>query len=273
MFISAIVTVRNESRNIRDLLDSLVVQEQPFEVVVVDSYSDDDTRKIVASYSKEHPFVRLFKKGGTRGEGRNFGVEQAKGEAVAFIDGDCIAAPDWIHEMREGLKDADVVAGTTINMGFHPFADLGRVELFHKGVDLTYPSCNLTYRKDLFQDIGGFDTVFITAEDIDLNYRAVEGGAKLVYRELAFVRHKAREDFFGFSKQAFWNGYGRKQLTLKHGSLWGNYKPQVLFGHKATFWYLLRLGLAMLGYVVAKFKEEERHELDAKLAKKYFKKG
>jgi glycosyltransferase involved in cell wall biosynthesis len=273
MLISAIVTVRNESRNIRDLLDSLVVQEQPFEVVVVDSYSDDDTRKIVKEYSKDHPFVRLFKKGGTRGQGRNFGVEQARGEAVAFIDGDCVAAPDWIHEMREGLKDADVVAGTTINMGFHPFADLGRVELFYKGVDLTFPSCNLTYRKDLFQDLGGFDTVFITAEDIDLNYRAVEGGAVLVYRESAFVKHKAREDFFGFSKQAFWNGYGRKQLTLKHGSLWGNYKPHILLGHRATFWYMLRIGLALLGYFVAKFKEARRDELDAKLTKKYFKKG
>jgi len=268
MFISAIVTVRNESKNIRDLLDSLVVQEQPFEIVVVDSFSDDDTRTIVARYAKKHPFIRLFKKGGTRGEGRNFGVEQAKGEFVAFIDGDCIAAPDWVHEMREALKDADIAAGTTINIGFHPFADLGRVELFYKGVDLTYPSCNLAYRTKLFKEIGGFDTVFITAEDIDLNYRAVESGARLVYREGAFVKHKAREDFFGFSKQAFWNGYGRKQLTLKHGSLWGNYKPQVLLGHAATFWYMLRLVLALLGYVVAKFKEEERHELDARPKKK-----
>lgn len=268
MLISAIVTVRNESRNMRDLLDSLVVQEQPFEVVIVDSYSDDDTRAIVRSYSKKHPFVRLFKKGGTRGQGRNFGVEQARGEAVAFIDGDCIAAPDWIHEMRLGLKEADVVAGTTINVGFHPFADLGRVELFYKGVDLTYPSCNLAYKTQLFRRIGGFDTVFITAEDIDLNYRAVEAGAKLIYQIGAFIQHKAREDFFGFSKQAFWNGYGRKQLTLKHGPLWGNYKPQVLLEHKATFWYMLRLVLAMLGYVVAKFKEERRVELIAEKKKK-----
>ena len=273
MLISAVVTVRNESKNIRDLLDSLVVQEQPFEVVIVDSYSDDDTRRIIKGYSKKYPFVHLHMKGGTRGQGRNFGVEMAKGEAVAFIDGDCIAAPDWLHELREGLKDADVVAGTTINVGFHPFADLGRVELFYRGVDLTYPSCNLAYNRELFLDLGGFDTVFITAEDIDLNYRAGEAGAKLAYRESAFIKHKAREDFFGFSKQAFWNGYGRKQLTLKHGSLWGNYKPQVLMGHRATFWYMLRLVLAMLGYTVAKFKEEERHELDAKLSKKFFKKG
>jgi len=50
MLISAVVTVRNESKNIRDLLDSLVVQEQPFEVVIVDSYSDDDTRRIIKGY-------------------------------------------------------------------------------------------------------------------------------------------------------------------------------------------------------------------------------
>lgn len=258
MLISAIVTVRNEGKNIAPLLDSLVVQEQPLEIIVVDSFSEDDTREIVQRYIKKYTFIKLFKKSSTRGEGRNFGVLQAKGEALAFIDGDCVAEPDWIKEMRQSLMDADVVAGFTRNIGYGPYVDLGRVELYHKGVDLTYPSCNLCYRKRLFDEIGGFDDIFVTAEDIDLNFRAVNADARLDYNERAVVQAKAREDFFGFARQAFWNGYGRKQLTLKHGKLWGNYKPTAFLGHSFSLWYFIRLGLALTGYLVAKMKEQKR---------------
>jgi len=260
MFISAVVTVRNEGKNIRALLESLVHQEQPFEVVIVDSFSEDDTRDIVREFSKKYPFVRLYKKGGTRGVGRNYGVKKAKGEYVAFVDGDCIADPNWIAEMRKGARHSDVVAGKTLNIGYGPYVDLGRVELYHKGFDLTYPSCNLCYRTSLFKKVGGFDEVFITAEDIDLNFRAVNTGASVHYSEKALVEAKARDTFFGFAKQAFWNGYGRKQLTLKHGRLWGKYKPTAFLSHSFSMWYFIRLGLALLGYMVAKFIEPNRQD-------------
>lgn len=261
MFISAVCTVRNEGRNIRALLESLVDQEQPFEVVIVDAYSDDNTRETVREFERRYDFVHLYKKGGTRGIGRNHGVDMAKGDAVAFIDGDCVADPNWVAEMRKWLKDSDVVAGRTINIGHGPYVELGRVELYHRGYDLTYPSCNLCYKRDLFNKIGGFDVVFITAEDIDLNYRAVNAGASIHYNEDAVVKAKARPDFFGFAKQAFWNGYGRKQLTLKHGRLWGKYKPTAFLGHQFSMWYFIRLGLALLGYIVAKVKEPNRQHL------------
>ena len=260
MFISAVVTVRNEGKNIRALLESLVNQEQPFEVVIVDSYSEDDTRDIVREFSRRYPFVKLHKKGGTRGVGRNYGVKMAKGDFVAFVDGDCIADPDWIAEMRKDARHSDVVAGRTLNIGYGPYVDLGRVELYHKGYDLTYPSCNLCYKKALFKKIGGFDEVFITAEDIDLNFRAVNAGATIQYNEKAVVEAKARDTFFGFAKQAFWNGYGRKQLTLKHGRLWGKYKPTAFLGHSPSMWYIIRLGLALLGYMVAKLIEPNRQD-------------
>ena len=71
---------------------------------------------------------------------------------------------------------------------------------------------------------------------------------------------KARDTFFGFAKQAFWNGYGRKQLTLKHGRLWGKYKPTAFLGHSPSMWYIIRLGLALLGYMVAKLIEPNRQD-------------
>ncbi len=147
LLVSVVTTVRNEARNIAALLDSLAVQEPPIEVIVVDSHSEDATRDIVRTYEKRYDFVHLYVSGGTRGAGRNFGIRKARGEAVAFIDGDAIANPFWIRELREGLRRHDIVAGRTIQIGYRPFEELERVELIVQGTDVTYPSSNLAYRK------------------------------------------------------------------------------------------------------------------------------
>lgn len=249
MLISIVTTVRNEARNIAALLDSLVIQEPPIEVIVVDAGSEDGTLDIVRGCERKYDFVRLYLRGGTRGEGRNFGVRVARGEAVAFIDGDAIASPFWIHELREGLRTAEIVAGRTIQIGYRPFEDLERVELIVRGSDVTHPSTNLAYRARVLAEVGGFDAWFVTAEDIDLNLRAVSAGHRIAYRPGAIVYHRTRGSVYDFLKQALWNGAGRKQLTLKHGALWRNYRPLAMVRQRTTFWSLLRLSAAMLGYV------------------------
>lgn len=249
MLLSVVVTVRNEEENIDGLLDSLVTQEGPEEIVVVDAGSEDRTVPIVEGYTRQYPFVRLAHHGGTRGEGRNHGVSLAKGEAVAFIDGDCIANPFWLRFLRESLRDAPIAAGRTIAIGYKPFEELERVELIVRGYDVTHPSSNLAYRTDVLRKVGGFDPWFVTAEDIDLNLRAVSGGHRIAYEPRAIVYHRTRDSVFDFLRQAFWNGAGRKQLTLKHGSLWSRYRPVEMFRREATFWSLVRLAAAMLGYV------------------------
>ena len=246
--ISVVVTVRNEERNLPPLLDSLVIQEPPLEVVIVDAASEDRTRDIARSYGERFPFVHLHSRGGTRGAGRNYGVSKSEGAHVAFTDGDCIASPFWLRNLRAGVANVEVVAGKTVQIGYRPFEDLERVELFHHGYDITHPSCNLAYARERFLALGGFDEWFVTAEDIDLNLRAVDAGAAIGYREDAIVYHRTRGSWFEFTKQAFWNGAGRKQLTLKHGRLWSSYRPRELFRRQATPTSGLRLGAALLGY-------------------------
>jgi glycosyltransferase involved in cell wall biosynthesis len=256
VLISVVSTVRNEERNLPALLDSLLVQQGPFEVVVVEAYSDDRTWQIAQEFAGRHPdVVRAFRMGGSRGKGRNYGVEQARGEFVAFIDGDCMAGPQWLENLRKEAASERVVAGRTVLMGYRPFAELHRVELRHEGYDVSYPSCNLLYPTPLFKRLKGFDPRFATAEDIDLNFRAVGAGAGIHFAPGALVYARARDTFFGFFKQAFWNGYGRKQLTLKHGELWGNYSMRTLIVRYISFWYLVRLALGFLGYLMAKVHE------------------
>ncbi|MCJ2531001.1 MAG: glycosyltransferase [Candidatus Thermoplasmatota archaeon] len=249
MLVSVLVTARNEEHNIADLLDSLVTQEAPVEIIVVDSSSEDRTRDIVGEYASRYGFIRLASHGGTRGESRNYGIRMAGGEAVAFIDADCIANPFWLKYIRQGLEQSTVVAGRTIQIGYRPFEELERVELIYRGFDITHPSANLAYRMEALQQVGGFDAWFITAEDIDMNLRAVKEGHSILYDPRAIVYHRTRASVYDFFRQAFWNGAGRKQLTLKHGSLWSRYSPLEMARQRMTFWALSRLVLALLGYV------------------------
>jgi glycosyltransferase involved in cell wall biosynthesis len=261
MMISVVINLLNEKRHIRDLLDSLVTQEPPFEIVVVDAGSWDGTVEIIKEYMKAHPEIVLFHKPGSRGESTNFGIMKAKGDAVATIGGDCIANPFWLKELRKSLKQNDIVAGKTINIGYHAFEDLERVELFHNGVDISYPSASMVWKKKVLDDVVGFDPWFVTAEDIDLNYRAVSKGYKFAHNPDAIVHHRTKGSFRGFLKQAFWNGWGRKQLTMKHGRLWSNYKPQRLIETSKSMWALVRLVFAVLGYLCCKFFEKSPYKV------------
>jgi len=255
MMISIVLNLLNEKRHIRDLLDSLVTQEKPFEIVIVDAGSWDGTVAIIKKYMETHTEIHLYHKSGTRGESTNFGIMKAKGDAIATIGGDCIANPFWLKELRKTLDDHDIAAGKTINIGYHAFQELDRVELFHRGMDVSYPSCNMAWKRKVLDDVVGFDPWFVTAEDIDMNYRAVSLGYGLGYNEDAIVYHRMKESFIRFFKQAFWNGWGRKQLTMKHGRLWSSYKPQRLIETSKSSWALARLLLAVLGYLVCKFYE------------------
>jgi glycosyltransferase involved in cell wall biosynthesis len=246
--ISVVITVRNEERCLAQLLESLFLQEPPFEIVLVDSESRDRTVEVAESYAAKHPELRLFSQDGSRGIGRNRGVREARGAWIAFTDGDCFADSHWLHEIRIGLSRAPVAAGRTVVVGKPTYGALERVELFQSGYDVTYPSCNLAYHRELFERLGGFDPRFITAEDIDLNLRAVRAGASIQFRRDAVIYHHKRTTFVRFLYQAFWNGYGRKQLTEKQGSLWGRYRMGRLLTGQRTPLALARLGAAFAGY-------------------------
>jgi len=248
--ISVVTTVRNEEAHLGRLLDSLAVQEGPFEIVLVDSESRDRTVAIAEEFARSHPgLLRIFRRPGSRGVGRNEGVREARGAFVAFIDGDCFADSQWLGTLRAALAPGAVIAGQTVAVGKPKYGQLERVELYQGGFDVTYPSCNLAYDRALFLKLHGFDPRFITAEDIDLNLRAVDAGASIRYLGTALVYHHMRDNFVRFLYQAFWNGYGRKQLTEKHGNLWGRYRVRrLLSGQKGPIAWA-RLTAAFAGYL------------------------
>ena len=256
MLISIIITIKNESDTIKKLLDSIIVQEKPFEIIIVDANSDDCTREIIEDYQKKYSEIKLYIKAGSRGTGRNYGVSKAQGEIIAFTDGGCNVDNNWLKSIRQKIVEGyDIVAGRTIDVG--SFREIKRVEIEINNTDITWPSCNLAYQKSLFEKISGYDERFITAEDIDLNFRAIEAGGTLAYEEKAIIYRQSAQNLRGLMKQSFWYGYGRKQLTLKHGKLWKNYSAQQMLQTQFNFQGLIRNLFGLLGYLICKINSNQ----------------
>jgi glycosyltransferase involved in cell wall biosynthesis len=256
MLISIIITVKNEAKNISHLLDSLLVQEKPFEIIVVDANSSDETPKIVKDYESRYVEIKFISYDQTRGESRNYGVKYATGDAFAFTDGSCIANPFWLKELRKKLlKGYDIVAGDTIRFGFSGFSKVGRVEVIHNGGDASFPTCNIAYKKNIFEKIGGFDSWFKEAEDVDINFRALDSGAKLAYNEKAIIYHVGSETLSSFIKKSFWYGFGRKELSIKHSLPLSRYDflSMLKVQKDESWWKLVRLFFAFFGYIFCIF--------------------
>ena len=247
--ISIIITVKNEEKHIGNLLESLVGQDCIFEIIIVDSESTDGTEGAIKSFMERFPSIVYIKEKTTRGGGRNTGVRHAKFDYVAFTDGDTVAGDQWAYHMLRALMEYDVVAGKTVQEGSKVYSKLRRVELWLDGKEVTAPSANLGYRKALFTELGGFDEAMITAEDIDLNLRAALRGSTWKMDDSCVIYNNTRETFQGFIKQAFWNGYGRRQLAVKHGRILRKLaSPSIFTGDYMNLFYVIRFIPAFAGY-------------------------
>ncbi len=101
MDISVVIATHNQRDRLRLVLSGLAVQtfsEGPFEVIVVDDGSTDGTGEFLRTY-KQLPIkaIPLHTNVG-RGRARNIGIAEARGDVVAFLDGDALPDPDWLAQ-------------------------------------------------------------------------------------------------------------------------------------------------------------------------------
>ena len=252
---SVVITVKNEGKNLPQLMDALRQEKGEFEIIIVDSNSNDETRSIMERMCRENTNIKYIRQNCSRGQGRNIGVSASQGRYIIFTDGDAIPDRDWVRRMTSALDAYDLVAGKTVSMEGRGSSNLPRVSLYFKGFEITLPSMNLGIKKSLFERLGGFDESFVTAEDIDLNLRAIQNGAKWTICEECIVRHRSRNDIGGVIKQAFWNGYGRKQLRNKNRQVWREVEKGKITTHIRSPILILRNMAGLSGYIYCTFRK------------------
>lgn len=178
---------------------------------------------------------------------RTKGAEIATGELVAFLDDDAIATPDWIETLVETYESTDAYAvGGRLDPrwladkpSFLPeefywligCTELGFADHLEE-VRNTYGS-NIAFNREVFLDVGGYDEE--TGRKGDSHVQAHEApacirmreqyGCGVVYNDDAIVYHKIfqyRTEFRWLVGRAFWQGYSKRVMNLRHPEDEGN---------------------------------------------------
>lgn len=244
MDISVLVTVKNDLQNVNKLIQSLKSQGGEFELVIVDANSTDGTFEYLESEEKNFVMV-LGKKDGNRSVGRNECIRLSKGNKLVFIDSDSEVPDSWIVSLKKYLGK-DIVAGEIYQKSELEWTNLGRVPMFYEGTDVTHPTNNLMISRYVIDKTGLFDERFNTAEDIDMNIRAIKNGFKIFYAKDVYIYHHPRTTYFSMMKQSFYDGAGRKLIKRKH-NITSRFNIENLREHPII--EISRLIFGLLGYV------------------------
>ena len=224
--ITLIIPVRNEEEKIERCLKAVFEQTiAPIEVLVIDGRSSDNTVPI----SKKFPVKVFYEDYHTRAGACQVGIENARGEFIAFTDADCIPERNWLENLNREFGDGIAGVGggirnigqrlweNSINLSMESFLGSansvqGRIFKNKKFVN-SISGCNSLYRRDDLFKIGGFNVKLLTAEDTDLSKKML-GLGKLVYTPNAIVMHNHKRGLKAFAKRMYQYGYGRSKSGL-----------------------------------------------------------
>ncbi len=217
MSLSVVVCTLNRCSLLSEAIDSLMSQKAapvPYEVLVIDNGSTDETRRVVENRAAccanlryvHEPCLGLS-------HARNRGVREARGDVIAFMDDDASASACWAAELWAAYdSDADVGAvGGRVKLrwptrrpewlpqsleGYYGALDLGDLRQH-----ITYPvypyGLNMSIKRALLVACGGFSTRLgrtgrnlISLDETELFYRLNQQGIKVVYQPGALVYHR-----------------------------------------------------------------------------------
>ena len=183
--VSVILAVKNGAQYLEESLRSVLAQDhRPYEVLVVDDESTDETESIVRQFTTEGVrFIKNHPPLGIAGS-LNLGIQLARGELMAFTSHDDI----WVsHKLRRQAKCLMAETELDYCIGLvRAFLDRGITEPpagFPSellGVDVPgYLIETLVARRRAFERAGYFDTSFRQAEDTAWYARARHVGLKM----------------------------------------------------------------------------------------------
>ncbi len=104
--LSIIMPIYNAEQWICETIDSVLAQTYTnWELLCVNDGSPDKSAEIVREYSEKDPrIILLDKPNGGVSSARNFGIEHAKGDYIAFLDADDIALPEMYQTLISLLE-------------------------------------------------------------------------------------------------------------------------------------------------------------------------
>ncbi|MDR5708488.1 MAG: glycosyltransferase [Armatimonadota bacterium] len=247
---SVVIPTYNRAETLKLTLQSVLAQrtDVPHEVIVVDNNSTDGTREVVAAFARGATVdVRyILEPAQGSSAARNAGVAAARGEVIAFLDDDVIAAPGWLAALADAyaeLPDAWCIGGrVTLRLPdlLPPWlapldglvaSYLSQQDLGGGLVRIGYPkgliSANLSVRREALEQVGGFSGrlgrfggQLLSGEDIELCQRIQRAGGAVYYCGAASVAHLVSQSRLSkafLRRRAYWQGRTEAAFSQRRG--------------------------------------------------------
>lgn len=218
---SVIVCTHNGARTLRSCCEGLLALEYPdVEVVVVDDGSTDGSAAIASEYG----FQVLSTPNRGLSSARNTGLAVATGAVVAYLDDDARPDPHWLQHLVQALEDPEYAGVGGPNLpppGDGAMAECvasapgGPIHVLLSDREAEHiPGCNMAFRRECLEAIGGFDPQFrIAGDDVDVCWRLQRAEWKLAFSPSALVWHHRRASLRGYLRQQ--REYGRAEALLE----------------------------------------------------------
>jgi glycosyltransferase involved in cell wall biosynthesis len=222
--VTIIIPTYNRPQRLRQCLESLLHLNYPrdlWDVIVVNDGGAISFDGLEDDFLTQLPIQLLAIENTGPATARNYGVNQAIGEYIAFTDDDCEVQADWLSSAVETLQSTEVhaVGGTMINAYPDSIAAetwqmyIGFLQAQLRTIDdqpLLLPSNNIIYHRLTFAEIGGFNETFPlpAAEDFEIGYRIIAGGYSQMLTNKMTVIHHHRSTPIGYLMQHFRYGRG-----------------------------------------------------------------
>ena len=213
MKISVVIPTYNRKHTLPRALDSVLAQSyQPFEIIVIDDGSTDDTFDLIKS---KYPSIKLLESlkpskslKGYSPKGvsvaRNVGIKQSKGDWISLLDSDDEWTPDKLIKQVQLLKknEGSVFCHTNeiwirngIRVNQHKKHQKYGGYIFKKCLDICRISpSSVLIHKSIFKDIGLFDESLKVCEDYDLWLRITSNYPVLFLDEFLIKKYGGHED-------------------------------------------------------------------------------
>ena len=219
--VSVLVCAYNAAATLDECLVSLAALDYPdYEVIVVNDGSTDDSGAIARRY----PYVTVIDTANCGlSAARNTALEHATGSIVAYTDADARVDPEWLTYLIQPFLRSDVVGagGPNVVPADDPWlaqcvarspGGPTHVLLDHQIAEHV-PGCNMAYRREALEAIGGFDSTYRTAgDDVDVCWRLQARSQRIGFAPCALVWHHHRR-----TVRAYWRqqaGYGEAETRL-----------------------------------------------------------
>ena len=250
--LSVIIPNHNGNAFVDTCLKALFSAEhQPFEVIVVDDCSTDNSVDMISTFPCR--LIRLEKQEGAS-KARNIGAKNSLGNALFFIDVDCVVQDDTIlHVINAYDKHRDLVIGgsyTPVAYDDTFFSTFQSIFINYSEFRTATPdyiaSHAMVISRDIFEKSGGFPEHFMPIlEDVEFSHRLRRAGQMLIMDRSILVRHIFCYDLGeslrnAFRKSKYWIAYsmGNRDLTADSGTASQELKFNVLCSSLIWFFFL-----------------------------------